>query len=89
MYVLWFARDPLKTYGATIYNIIKTMHESAYTIYDTGALGRPKSRQFIAEMVRRLKIQALFCVSNHEMTQEMGEIAYKIRLPYYGATRDS
>ncbi|KAJ5244123.1 hypothetical protein N7489_004219 [Penicillium chrysogenum] len=86
--VIWQTRDPLKTYGQDVLDLVHQMGPDPI-IFDTSRDGRVDMLPVVRQQVKEFQAEAVFVISNPKMTQN---IVYEFEsqgIPAYGPIFDS
>ncbi|KAJ5382958.1 hypothetical protein N7517_000869 [Penicillium concentricum] len=86
--VIWQTRDPLKTYGQDVLDLVHKMSPDPI-IFDTSRVGRVDMLPVIRQQFKEFRAEAVFVISNPAVTQS---IVYEFEsqgIPAYGPIFDS
>ncbi|KAF2671939.1 hypothetical protein BT63DRAFT_431902 [Microthyrium microscopicum] len=86
--VLWYARDPVSTYGSEIVDMVKKADEEA-SIIDTSVHGRLDIVQMAVKRFHESKAEAVVVISNKKVIDEVVFEMSKLGIPCYGPIFDS
>lgn len=88
IHLLWATRNPRKTYGDALVDEILRACPDAH-IWDTDTLGKPDLVAMALESVRRTGAEAVICIANTKLTQQVIRGVELQGIPGYGAIWDS
>jgi len=86
--VLWSAPSPRHTFGDEIYDRVIDIDPNA-VIIDTAAVGRKDVVSLAYRMYTEEKAEAIFCVSNRELTKKLVYEMESRGVPAFGPIWDS
>ncbi|KAF1936861.1 hypothetical protein EJ02DRAFT_506291 [Clathrospora elynae] len=86
--LVWSSRDPVSTYGSEILALARKADAEALVI-DTTALGRPDLLDVAWKMYREVQAEAVFVLSNGEVTRRVVEGLERRGVPAFGPIWDS
>jgi len=86
--VLWSAPSPRHTFGAEIYEKVLDIEPNA-VIIDTAVVGRKDIVSLAHKMYMEEKAEAIFCVSNKELTKKLVYEMESRGVPAFGPIWDS
>jgi predicted ferric reductase len=85
--IVWIANEHKQTYGEELWSLLDS--HPRCNLFDTAIQGRPKAEHLAVQAVRDFGAQAVFCVSNKLVTENVVKACLKKGIPAYGATWDS
>lgn len=86
--LIWATRNPEKTYGEGLVNEIKAVQPNAI-IWNTDTHGKPDLVKLAYKAHVDFKAEAVICISNQKLTQEVVHNMEYLGIPAYGAIWDS
>lgn len=88
MRLIWSTRDPRATYGDALVDEILAAQPDAL-IWDTNARGKPDLLQLAWDAARDFNAEAVICIANRRLTEQLVHGCEARGLPAYGAIWDS
>ncbi|MDM0059112.1 hypothetical protein [Variovorax fucosicus] len=88
MHLVWATRNPRNTYGDAVVDEILRANPDAL-IWDTDARGKPDLVALALEAVRQTGAEAVICIANQKVTQNVIHQLEQRGIPGYGAIWDS
>lgn len=86
--VVWVTKNPRQTYGDAFVDQIEAAHPDAI-IWDTGALGKPDVAQLTYDAYAESGAEAVICVANRPVTQDLVHEFEQRGIPAFGPIWDS
>ncbi|QSZ35801.1 hypothetical protein DSL72_006923 [Monilinia vaccinii-corymbosi] len=86
--LFWSTRDPFKTYGDDIGDIIKALGPNAY-IHNTTTMGRPATLPLVIQQYRDTESEAVIVISNPALTIKLVQDLEYLGIPAFGPIWDS
>jgi hypothetical protein len=86
--LVWATRNPEKTYGNDLLTEIKNVQPNA-VIWDTDAHGKPDLVTLAYQALQEHQAEAVICISNQKLTQQVVHQMEYRGIPAYGAIWDS
>lgn len=86
--LVWSTKDPLATYGRTVLQEVRNADPDA-VIHDTNKLGRPDMVELTWQAYRDFGAEAVVCISNPKLTEQIVFGMESRGIPAYGPIFDS
>jgi ABC-type thiamin/hydroxymethylpyrimidine transport system permease subunit len=86
--LIWSTRSPRTTYGDALVDEILAAQPDAL-IWDTAVSGKPDLVKLAYDAVQSFGAEAVICISNQRLTQQVVEEMEARGIPAYGAIWDS